>query len=300
MLTHLPLSADSARTARGLVAAAVRDLGRPDLLDDAAAVVSELVANAVLHARTPIALTVEPRGEGVRVGVSDGSHIMPRWSPASATATSGRGLLLVEQLSATWGVEPLDTGGKTVWAQLDEPAPGLEDRSVEDLLARWVDDPVPLDPAQGRIQVSVSIDVQAMLDSRAHTGDLVRELQLTLLDDASNVTGRDFPPEIIHLARRLVAATEEFHEPRRQVWNQTLAAAQEGLDRVTLHLELRSTDAVSARQWLEALDDADALTTAGTLLLPPFPAAMTAFRRYYIEAIIDQLRRDAPAAAPTQ
>lgn len=78
------------------------------------------------------------------------------------------------------------------------------------------------------------------------------------------------------------------------MWNQTLAAAQEGLDRVTLHLELRSADAVSARQWLEALDDADALTTAGTLLLPPFPAAMTAFRRSYIAAIIDQVQRAGP------
>jgi hypothetical protein len=40
--------------------------------------------------------------------------------------------------------------------------------------------------------------------------------------------------------------------------------------RASLHLQLRRSDAVPARRRIEALDEADDLTRAGTLLLPPF------------------------------
>ena len=57
----------------------------------------------------------------------------------------------------------------------------------------------------------------------------------------------------------------------------------------TLHLRLQRADRVRARDWLDALDTADRLTAAGTLLLPPFPAEMTVFRRRYIGDIVDRL-----------
>lgn len=34
-------------------------------------------------------------------------------------AESGRGLLLMEALVTCWGCEPLDTGGKVVWAAIE-------------------------------------------------------------------------------------------------------------------------------------------------------------------------------------
>lgn len=70
---------------------------------------------------------------------------------------------------------------------------------------------------------------------------------------------------------------------------QTVEAARRGEVRATLHLRLQRSDVERARRWLEALDEADRLTTAGTLLLPPFPEEMTALRRRYISSIIDQL-----------
>ena len=138
--------------------------------------------------------------------------------------------------------------------------------------------------------VDIEVDVGLMLASRVHTEDLVRELQLALLNASSQVTTAPTPPSVLWLARRLDAATEEFQEPRRQIQGETLNAAKKGLTHARLHLQLRPSDADAALRWLTALDEADTLTSAGVLLAPPFKVAMTAFRRDYIWAIVRQLR----------
>lgn len=290
MLVRLPPSPDSAHVARRAVTANLDQLGRSDLVDDVTVVVSELVANAVMHARTELTLSVEPAGGGIRVSVTDGSQILPRWTPASVTATSGRGLLLVQRLSGTWGVQPLADGGKVVWAQIDHPATVEDEDTYKDLLEVWGDEPWPATPLAGAsVEVAIDIDVQAMLDSRAHTEDLLRELQLSLLNSTWQVTTGATPPPVVQLARRLTSATDEFHEPRRQMYNQSLAAAQHHQAHTTLHLLLHRADAGAAQRWLDALDEADSLTAAGVLVLPAFPPEMTAFRRDYVTAIVAQL-----------
>jgi hypothetical protein len=95
---------------------------------------------------------------------------------------------------------------------------------------------------------------------------------------------------VLRLAHQLTTATEAFYGPRRQMLNQSWTAAQRGHTSTVLHLRLHREDAERARQWLAALDEADVLTVEGVLLLPPFPPAMTAFRRSYIAAIIRGLQ----------
>lgn len=51
---------------------------------------------------------------------------------------------------------------------------------------------------------------------------------------------------------------------------------------------MHESDADAARRWLVAPDAADTLTASGVLLLPPFPAEMTTFRRQYIGTIVEQ------------
>jgi len=285
VLVHLAPVPESVHLARRAVADALLELGRDDLLDDATVVVSELVANAVIHARTEITVGVKASGVGVRLSVADASDKFPRWTPVRPTATSGRGLLMVQRLSATWGVEPLQDSGKVIWVQIDHASAATAEDEDRDLLDLWGSEPWPSHhlPDEG-IEVAVDIDVQAMLDSRAHTDDLVRELQLTLLDSGSEArTG------LVALAGQLQRANEEFYEPRRQMYNQTVSAARHGNDQTTLHLVMHEADAKAANRWLAALDEADALTASGVLLLPPFPPEMTAFRRRYIASIVEQL-----------
>lgn len=224
MLLQLEPSPESVHLAREAVTTALTVMGRHDLIDDATVVVTELVANSVMHARTQITLSVEASGAGVRLGVADASDKLPRWTPVRPTATSGRGLLLVQRLSATWGVEPLGDSGKLVWAQIDHPAAVTAEDTEGDLLDLWGAEPWPShDLPDAGIEVTVDIDVQAMLDSRAHTDDLVRDLQLTLLNTAG-----ESRPGVVELAGQLQRANEDFHEPRRQMFNQTISAARLG------------------------------------------------------------------------
>ena len=80
---------------------------------------SELVSNALLHARTEVDLRLVMEASGVRVEVHDGGVRRPPLSPAPAppAATSGRGLMMVEALAGRWGVDGADDG-KTVWFEL--------------------------------------------------------------------------------------------------------------------------------------------------------------------------------------
>lgn len=57
----------------------------------------------------------------------------------------------------------------------------------------------------------------------------------------------------------------------------------------TLDSGCAADTAAAARRWIEALVDADTLTAAGALLVPPFPTEMTAFRQRYIAEIVEQL-----------
>jgi anti-sigma regulatory factor (Ser/Thr protein kinase) len=86
-------------------------------VDVAMLLVTELATNAVLHARSPFAVTVEAGDDHVTLGVSDQSPSLPRLSIPEADDVRGRGLYLVAELALRWGVEPTDDG-KRVWFDL--------------------------------------------------------------------------------------------------------------------------------------------------------------------------------------
>lgn len=113
----LPPATDSVPTARRFVVEALTALGAPGACDDAAALVSELATNAVIHARTPFTVVVDRDGDTVRVGVQDSSLVAPRRRAYGLDATTGRGLRLVTTLSSDWGVTA-DSTGKIVWFTL--------------------------------------------------------------------------------------------------------------------------------------------------------------------------------------
>jgi anti-sigma regulatory factor (Ser/Thr protein kinase) len=74
----------------------------------------ELATNVVEHAHTAFDVRVELGSDVVRVEVSDASPAMPCPRPADINAETGRGLLLIDQLSARWGAERRGQG-KAVW-----------------------------------------------------------------------------------------------------------------------------------------------------------------------------------------
>jgi hypothetical protein len=88
------------------------------LLDASRLLVSELVTNAVLHARTDLELVLRLTRTGVRVEVHDRSTALPVTRRYDDDAMTGRGLALVEELAARWGVDRKGDG-KSVWFELD-------------------------------------------------------------------------------------------------------------------------------------------------------------------------------------
>lgn len=108
--------------ARRLVIQALLAWGYPDLVDDAAVIITELATNAVIHARTDFTVTIARLpGGAIRVAVQDSSRKPPRPREPMPLEGSGRGLRLVDAIAAGWGAD-LVAGGKIVWAQL-QPAP---------------------------------------------------------------------------------------------------------------------------------------------------------------------------------
>lgn len=81
--------------------------------------VTELAANAVVHARSPFRVRLELDGRRLRLEVEDASPEPPREMHAAPEATAGRGVALVAALSRRTGVERGETPGKRVWAELD-------------------------------------------------------------------------------------------------------------------------------------------------------------------------------------
>lgn len=92
-------------------------------------VLTELVNNAVQHVRAPrdcrIFVRFEMSAGLLRIEVHDPSRKLPAMRKASRDDESGRGLLLVEQLSQEWGANFREGPvGKVVWAALASAAGG--------------------------------------------------------------------------------------------------------------------------------------------------------------------------------
>lgn len=91
------------------------------LVDTLALLVSEVVTNSVLHARTPCALSLRQVGDRLRVEVADGCSELPVKGRLSGLAEHGRGVGLVSTLSDAHGVHRSVDGGKTCWFELALP-----------------------------------------------------------------------------------------------------------------------------------------------------------------------------------
>jgi DNA-binding NarL/FixJ family response regulator len=115
---QLPADIASAREARTFTRNLLDEWQVPEVIEDALLVVSEMVTNAVVHAHSACELRVSLSPMVVRVEVADRGRGTPEPMPPSATRSSGRGLHLIDALTAAWGVEPSADGGKTVWAEL--------------------------------------------------------------------------------------------------------------------------------------------------------------------------------------
>jgi serine/threonine-protein kinase RsbW len=119
----LPSIPESVRIARFHVRAALGFHRLGEYADDAEAITSELVTNAIQHVRADgtetvgVTLVRTRNAEAVTVVVTDSSPRGPVRREPSNSGDRGRGLLIVDELSVHWGWS-LEEGGKAVYAVL--------------------------------------------------------------------------------------------------------------------------------------------------------------------------------------
>lgn len=89
--------------------------------DDVLLLVSEVVANACMHAGGPNSLLLRYTAERLRIEVTDASPVLPvHRLPTDPARPGGHGLLIVKRLARAWGADPVD-GGKCVWVEVATP-----------------------------------------------------------------------------------------------------------------------------------------------------------------------------------
>jgi PAS domain-containing protein/anti-sigma regulatory factor (Ser/Thr protein kinase) len=109
---------EAVRHARRFTKRTLRAWGVARYVDAVLLVVSELVTNALVHTDGPVRLDLTLVGSRLRIAVADSSPRTPvRPTNIGWEATGGRGLLLVEAMSAAWGTVPV-SGGKQVWCEI--------------------------------------------------------------------------------------------------------------------------------------------------------------------------------------
>ena len=79
---------------------------------------SEVVTNAIVHARSGPQLAVELNDNSVRVAVRDVSPDVPVRRLGRLDDVSGRGVVIVQELATAWGVERERNGTKRVWFEV--------------------------------------------------------------------------------------------------------------------------------------------------------------------------------------
>jgi hypothetical protein len=120
-LPAVPLAPAAARAA---LAALLPVWGLSGLAEDARLLVSELVTDAVQHASRTDSLELDllAHGARLRIALADGSAVRPVIRELTGDVPSGRGMVIIAQVAAAWGVEGY-RGGKRVWVELvDHPA----------------------------------------------------------------------------------------------------------------------------------------------------------------------------------
>ena len=129
-----------------------------DAFEEAATLlVSEVVTNLVLHARTAGELVVELSDDRLRVELHDGTRSLPQAKHYGLEATTGRGIGLLESMSSSWGAE-VTPSGKRVWFELEA---GESRSAVFDVSAFFdADELADLDAAVdgGRHRVAGAVD----------------------------------------------------------------------------------------------------------------------------------------------
>ncbi|WP_437105737.1 SpoIIE family protein phosphatase [Streptomyces sp. enrichment culture] len=273
---RFPGAPQSVAEARCFVRSALGGVA-PDVVDTARLLVSELVTNVVLHARTEVEVSARAEEDAVHVRVGDrrpDRGLVPQG--ASPYAGTGRGLALVGQLSSRHGVT-VEEAGKTVWFEL---RPGTAPRRQNG----W-ETTAPPPASDGTTVTLVDVPVALYRASQQQRHALLREVALAVAD------GHDLGVP----AEDLVVAQDTSNVLTACV---TAALRQWSAEVVTgsLSLSVPPDAGPRLRDLRDVLDLVEEAARGERLLTLPFLPRHRAFHRWLLDQIVGQLAGAAPTA----
>lgn len=284
----------SVQDARRWVADTCAAIGRNELSECAELGVSELVTNALLHARPPITVRVRGTREHPRVEVRDGSTQTPSLPKPpdpddleELLLTFGRGLSIVARAADAWGVE-VEEDGKIVWfnpageVAEDEGAHG----EVSGLVRDTTLDPHPDEPTYSLLGVPVD-DFVAF---GRHYRELRREVRLL------SMAHQDEYPLAAHLAEVFGALDEPT---RLRFGGRDVAAARSaGEDTVDLTIALADSAVQRLEAFMEMLELADRFCREQRLLSLARTPEQREFANWFFCEFLRQHRGEPPRRFP--
>jgi hypothetical protein len=270
------------------------------MCDTATLLTSELASNAIIHAASAFRVVVEGTEDGMRVAIHDRSRAMPVVKRFESDAAVGRGLRLVEQLSAEWGVDPGARSGerKAVWFRLDGADSGTEPLAPVVDLDAWPDleDTAPRHRDDEELfdvhLLDLPLDVYQR--SQQHSDELARELRLVAgaAQDSDSVPRR--------LRRLIYELATRYGRLNPGAERHLQRAVQRGDERTDVVYRVPARTAEDVQALDELLREADEYCRKGggllTLMTPP---EALAFREWVFGEIIRQVGGAAPRPWPT-
>ena len=273
----LPPDPRSAREARKAIVGFLAECGTDDeLAERAGAIVTELVTNAVLHAATPVGLTVRWDGTGVMVEVTDGSSVRPV-SPdlPFGDAVTGRGLALVDALATAWGTVK-SRYGKTVWVLIgdgDTPDGHLDESSQ-----------LPVNV------VLCEVPIELFRRLIRHEEAIMREFELLAIGSAAGTTSATSVPDALRdLIHRARAGFVAVLEPLRQALDGT------GPDPVgEIELRLAPSAPAALARYADLLARAETALSDQLFLTQPLDEEARALREWIVDEVRAQMLAHRP------
>jgi anti-sigma regulatory factor (Ser/Thr protein kinase) len=287
----LPRNPSSVATARRFIEAWVSAWAFPRQAGEQLVLIgSELVTNAVLHARTDLTLTLELDDGRARISVKDQSQAPATLRHYRPDALTGRGLGVVAALSDSWGISAA-ADGKVVWAEVAATGDAGEAPRAPEL--RNGPAPAAAELPGTRPVRFPGVPVDTYLDLQAHNDALFRELELISIElEAGSARPAAPLAELVDLLYR------RFRGQRDSYRDVVAAAKDRGQRTVDLQTSAPPAAAGAAQSYLELLERADELCRAGLLLTPEPPAAVRELRRWFVEQMVAQLRDGATPTPP--
>jgi anti-sigma regulatory factor (Ser/Thr protein kinase) len=294
---HLEPVVESTPVARHWIASRLRDLP-VDVSDCAALLTSELVTNAVLHAATPICITLHILPDRIRIDVADGNPAFPSVKEYGKDAATGRGLTLFNTLASNWGVQAVE-GGKIVWFELPVDFPvtpaNISDGSFRFDLTGMTRPGLHADSGDSqRVSLRLIGTPVALLQKSSEEYEaLFRELRLMKERAETSRRAPRLPERLGVLVSQIGSRFNGLGPDMDRMWQ---TAVDNNVDYFDWTLELPQSAVVAIEFYDTLLDEADEFGLAQRLLTLPASPSSVAVRRWFLSELIGQLHGKAPVA----